>query len=146
MSRLRLGTLLALLPLLAGFTPFTQVTNVCPACRRPQTDVVQLTSGEQIACRVVAQNDDYYVLQRNGELRAAFKSEIASLKWKGGAGAASLGTGDQILQQNGVVLHGAVLQEQAGRYYVIQVGTIKHTVWASQVKSVHKAGKRVTGQ
>jgi hypothetical protein len=129
-------------PLLAGFTPFAAITNVCPQCPQlGKRDVVTFTSGAKVPCTVVAQNSDYYVLARNGELRAALKTEVSSITWRGEGGAASLGTGDQILLQNGVVLHGAIVEEQAGRLIVIQVGTLKHVVWHSQVKSVHKAGK-----
>src|SRR5512143_3389675 len=53
--------LLPLLPALWGFTPFTAVRNVCPACPRPKTDLVKLTSGQTVTCTVMAQNDDYYV-------------------------------------------------------------------------------------
>jgi len=146
MARARWWLLLALplsLPLL-GFTPFSEVSNVCPKCPPAKTDLVVLVSGTKIACRVLAQNDDYYVLSRHGEQRAVMKAEVSKVKWRSADGASSLGTGDQILQKNGVVLHGAVVEEGGGRFYVIQVGTIKHVVWVSQIQSLHRAGKAVT--
>lgn len=143
MTTRTLAGLLALLPaslLLCGFTPFTSVTNVCPSCDKPKSDVVVLRSGTRVRCSVVAQNTDYYVIERFGEYRAVTKNEASSVEWKGKGGPANLGTGDQILLKNGVVLHGAIIEEVKGRYFSIQVGTLKHIVWVSQIQSVHKAG------
>jgi len=140
-TRKSIAILLLLLPAGMGFTPFTEVTNVCPACPQGKRDLITLTSGTKVACSVVAQNSDYYVVARHGEYRAVEKSEVSSVKWRGEGGAATRGTGDQILQKNGVVLHGAIVEEQAGRYLVIQVGSLKHVVWVGQIKSAHKGGK-----
>jgi hypothetical protein len=142
--RLLLLPALPLLSLLCGFTPFTKVTNVCPKCKQPATDVVVLTNGFEIKGTVVAQNPDYYVVERHKEQRAVEKAEVSAVRWKSGAGPANLASGDQILLKNGVVLHGAITEETAGRLYMIQVRTLKHTVWVSQIKSVHKAGVAVT--
>jgi hypothetical protein len=136
--------LAAALPLalfLWGFTPFTKVTNVCPKCKQPPNDVVVLTNGYRITCTVIAQNNDYYVVTRHGELRAAEKAEVSSVRWKTGTGPGSLGIGDQILLKNGVLLHGTISDAVAGRYFMIQVGTLKHVAWVSQIKTVHRAGK-----
>jgi hypothetical protein len=102
---------------------------------------VTLASGQRIPCSVMAQNSNYYVISRYGELRALEKSEVTAVKWKNPTEAQSLGTGDQILTKTGVVLHGAILDQQQGRYFIIQVGAFKHTVWSSQIQSVHKAGQ-----
>lgn len=127
--------------LLSGFTPFTAVTNVCPSCKRPRSDVLVLTGGTKVWGDVVAQNDDYYVVERYDEYRAVRKSAVASMELEGKAGPANIGTGDQILLNNGIVLHGAILEEQKQRYFIIQVGTLKHAAWVSQIKSVHRGGK-----
>jgi hypothetical protein len=142
--RLMLATLLPLLLVLWGFTPFTKVTNVCPKCKQPPSDVVVLTNGYQVPCTVIAQNDDYYILARHGELRAAEKAEVSSVRWRSGSGPAALGSGDQILLKNGVLLHGAIGDTVPGRYFTIQVGTLKHIAWVSQIKTVHRAGKPVS--
>lgn len=128
--------------LLCGFTSFTQVRNVCPTCpKTTKTDVVLLSSGMRLECSVVAQNAEYYVLERYGELRAALKTEVKSIQWKAKAGApTNLNIGDQILTTNNVVYHGTITGEQKGRYFEIQVGTRKHLVWYSQIKSVHRGG------
>jgi len=125
---------------LCGFTPFTRVVNVCPRCKAAKTDVIVLSNGFKVAGDVVAQNTEYYVVDRYGEYRAVTKSEATKVEWKDKGGPANLGTGDQILLKNGVVLHGAITQEKSGRYFIIQVGTLNHVVWHSQIKSVHKGG------
>jgi hypothetical protein len=131
---------------LCGFTPFTRVTNVCPKCPAEKTDVIVLSNGFRVAGAVVAQNNDYYVVDRYGEYRAVTKSEAASVEWKDKGGPSNLGTGDQILLKNGVVLHGAITKQVPGRYFVIQVGALSHTVWHSQIQSVHKAGSPISFQ
>jgi hypothetical protein len=131
-------------PFLLGFTPFTPVVNVCPKCPAPKTDLVALTSGLKIPCRIIAQTSDFYVIARHGELRAVEKTLVWQVKWRDAAAGASLASGDQILQKNGVVLHGTITDEQPGRFFIIQVGTAKHVVWMSQIQSVHKAGKPYT--
>lgn len=140
---MRRGLLITVLPLvffLWGFTPFTTTTNICPKCPKAKADVVSLTTGLKITCNVLAQNNDYYVLEWRGELRAVMRSEVQGIEWKEEGGAAKLGTGDQILTKNNIVYHGAIVQEQQGRLFVIQVGSLKHTIWHSQIQSVHKGG------
>lgn len=129
---------------LCGFTPFTRVTNVCPKCKAEKTDVIVLSNGFKVVGNVVAQNTDYYVVDRYSEYRAVAKSEASKVEWKDKGGPGNLGTGDQILLKNGVVLHGAITKEKSGRYFVIQVGTLNHTVWHSQIKNVHKGGTAYT--
>jgi len=128
--------------LLTGFTPFTRVVNVCPKCPAPKTDVLVLANGFRVEGNVVAQNESFYVVERFGEYRAAMKNEVARVEWKDRGGPANLGTGDQILLGNGVVLHGAITDEKVGRYFEIQVGSLRHVVWHSQVNSVFKGGSR----
>ena len=128
--------------MLCGFTSFTPVKNICPTCPKTQkVDVVLLTTGLRLECSVLARNNDYYVLERYGELRAALKSEVKSIEWKNKTAPPNLTVGDQILTTNNVVYHGTVTGEQKGRYFEIKVGTRKHLVWYSQVKSVHRGGQ-----
>lgn len=131
---------LPLLLLQLGFTPFTPVTSVCPTCA-VMADEITLTSGTRVFCRVVAMNDDYYVVSSHGELRLVQKSEITSLKWKDKHGAVNVAIGDQVLLKDGSVRHGAIVEEQQGRYLVMQVGAMKHILWYTQIQSVHRAGK-----
>jgi hypothetical protein len=139
-SSLPLWLVFLLVPLSYGFTPFTAVMNVCPTCLASKQDVVSLTSGQQISCTVLAQNDDYYIITVHGEHRLVTKSEVGAVTWKKSGGPTSLGTGDQILTKNGVVLHGSITEEERGRFFVIQVGSLRHVVWNAQITSVHKGG------
>jgi hypothetical protein len=106
-----------------------------------KTDVVVLSNGYRVWGNVVAQNESYYVVERFGEFRAVTKAESTSIEWKDKGGPAHLGTGDQILLKNNVVLHGAITEEKTGRYFVIQVGPLRHVAWVDQIRSVHKGGK-----
>ena len=142
--RTKRSLLLAALPLcllLWGFIPFTAVTDVCPTCPKAKTDVVVLTTGERVACSVVAQNDHFYVLEYYGEYRAALRSEVSSVEWKDPNGASAIGTGDQLLTTTQILYHGSIVKEESGRYFVIQVGNLQHTVWANQVTNAYKGGK-----
>jgi hypothetical protein len=132
-----LALLFLALPL-AAFADFTEVTEVCPSCTRPTADVVVLTSGAQVWCNVLAENDDYYVLERFGELRAAFKSEVGSIHWGPGRSAAELPSGDQILLKNDVLYHGTILSEDPGHSFTIQSLTAKQTPAVNMIRSVHK--------
>ncbi len=134
--------LLPLLPALFGFTPFTTVSNVCPSCPKRKTDEVKLTSGLTLACKIVAQNDSYYVVTRFGELRAVMRNEIASIKWADESKGAQLSTGDQVLLKNGVVLHGSIVEQQPGRLLVIQVDSSRHIVWFGQIDKLHRNGQQ----
>ena len=127
---------------LCGFTPFTEVKSVCPSCPRPKTDQVKLASGEVLACKVIAQNDDYYVAVRFGELRAIMKSEISSIKWAAEGKGVKLPNGDQILLKNNVVLHGTIVEQQPGRLVVIRVGAGRHIVWFGQMQRLHRNGQQ----
>jgi len=143
-SALTLVGLLAVALLTSGFKPFTQVRNVCPTCKSPPTfDTVVLLTGGKIRCDVIAQNTDHYVLQRFGELRMVKKSDVSSVEWKAKT-PPTLTKGDQILLHSGSALHGAIVAEQKGRYFVIQVGTHKLTVWVGLIQAVYKNGAAYT--
>jgi hypothetical protein len=124
-----------------AFAPFSKVRHVCPRCPLPQGDLIVLMSKARVPCRVIAQNVDYYVIERLHEVRAVMKSEIASIKRK--KAETTLSTADQILLKNDVLLHGSIVEEKKGLYYVIKVGAHQHVAWLSQIKSVHRKGARV---
>jgi hypothetical protein len=141
MPRRSLAAALVVAPLCTAFTPFSTVGNVCPTCAPPSAaDVVVLTSGERIACNVVAQNADYYTLRWHGEVRSAEKAEVAKIEWHGAH--PNLQAKDQIRTKSGVVLDGKIVDEQAGRFLIIEMNGLKYVVWAEQLKDAHKAGSR----
>jgi hypothetical protein len=133
--------LLLLVVPLAGFTNFGEVSDVCPACGKPTKDVVVLKSIGPVWCNVIAENDDYYVVERFGEVRAALKSEVESVRWGSGRSATSLEKADQILLKNNLVYNGQILSEDPGRFFTMQCPNFKQTPWVNMVKSVHKAGQ-----
>jgi hypothetical protein len=139
MRGLRSLILLLLAAPLAGFADFTEVQSVCPTCEHPTKDIVVLKSGATVWCNVVAENDDYWVLERFGELRAAFKSEVSSVRWGHGRSASSLEPADQILLTNDVVYNGTVQGEEPGIRFIIQTPLQKQTPSVRLIRSVHKA-------
>lgn len=143
MPRRSLALALVLAPLCMAFTPFSTVTNVCPTCPPPSSaDVVVLKSGQRVACNVVAQNADYYTLRWHGEVRSAEKAEVEKVEWHGAH--PNLQAKDQVRTTGGVVLDGKIVDEQAGRFLVIDMNGLKYIVWADQLKDAHKAGTRYT--
>lgn len=141
--RTKRSLLLAILPLsllLWGFVPFSQVTDVCPTCPKAKTDVVVFNTGLKVPCSVVAKNAHFYIVEWYGEYRAALLSEVTNIEWKDPNGANAIGTGDQLLTKNNILYHGSIVKEEPGRYFVIQVGSLQHTVWHSQVMNAYKAG------
>ncbi len=131
----------AALPFLAAFKPFTETTNVCPSCAVTSTHVVVLKNGDKIPCEVVAQNDDFFVLRWHSEYRAAERSEVDHVEWRG-TDPASLKLTDQIRDRDGVVYQGGII-EQNDRYFVIEGDGFRHTVWIPRILDVHKSGKLV---
>lgn len=130
--------------LLFGFTPFTSVSNVCPKCTTgPKFDEVALLAGKKVAANVIAQNSDYYVVERFGELRMIKKGDVSAVEWKD-KGPRKLAAGDQILLKSGVVFHGAITEELKGRLFVIRVGERTHQVWNSQIQAVYRGGNLYT--
>lgn len=123
-----------------GFLPFTKVKDVCPACAKSKRDVVVFLSGVRVNCTVVAQNVDYYVVERLGEYRVVAKSNISAVDWRKKKGA-ELAAGDQVITAGGIVFHGRIVEEVRGRYFVVQSGHLRHIVWVAQIKAVYKAGK-----
>ncbi len=142
--RAKRSLFLAILPLcllLWGFVPFTPVTDVCPTCPKAKTDVVVMLTGLKVPCSVVAQNAHFYVLEWYGEYRVALKTEVSKIEWKDPNGASAIGTGDQLLTKNNILYHGSIVKEEPGRYFVIQVGNLQHTIWHSQVQNAYKGGQ-----
>ncbi len=144
-SRLSLlAAALGVLLLGSGFKPFPVVKNVCPLCKgKPSFDTVVLTTGAKIRCDVIAQNSDYYVLERFGVLRMVRKTDVSSVEWKSNT-PPKLATGDQVLLHSGLALHGTIYTVQKGRFIEIRSGKHMHTVWVSQIQAAYQGGKALT--
>lgn len=94
------------------FKPFTKVENVCPDCEQPRADIIELSSGDSIRGTVVAENTDFYVVVRYGEVRAVPRSDVQAIEWAGGNKPSGLMNKDQILLPNGHVLSGTITEEK----------------------------------
>ena len=81
------------------------------------------------------------VLERYGEYRAAAKSAVASVQRQAASGGVVPSSQDQVLLDNGTLLHGTIVREQPGRYVLIQMGKWQQAAWVNRIKAVHKAGK-----
>jgi hypothetical protein len=125
---------------LCGFTPFTEVRNVCPRCPGPEADRVVLKSGAELACKVVAQNVDSYIVERFGELRAVNKQQVASLKLREQVKVDE--SADQVVLKSGVVFSGRLVDEDKGRFFVVEMAGRRYVAWISTVRAVYKAGER----
>ena len=112
--RLLLGGVAFLM--LTGFRPFTPVTSVCPKC--PVVgDRVTLKDDSTIVCKVIAKNQDGYVLERYGELRFAQFREVKGVKWRTGKEPLGLNGYDQVLIKNReqTLLHGTLISIEPGK-------------------------------
>ncbi|MEC9442663.1 MAG: hypothetical protein VYE40_16335 [Myxococcota bacterium] len=129
-----------------SFQPFTKVTDVCPTCPKRATDTVTLNSSTKISAKVVAENDDFFVLFRYGEIRAVPKGSVQSVEWANGSAPAGLTSQDQIVLRNNHVLTGSIIEENTDRgFYRMQSSVNKQTfvVFANSAESVYKAGRKV---
>lgn len=141
----RAALVLLAAPLLAAFTPFASGKTVCATCPPPSgADVVVLKGGERVWGSVTAKNADYYVVRRNGEVRAAELTEVDKIEWHGGLAPGALTSKDQIRTKGGVVLDGKLVEEEPGRYLVIEMASVRYVVWMEQIRDVHKLGNRYT--
>ena len=64
-----------------GFRPFSSVADVCPSCPKRASDELTLTDDSKVRAKVVAENDDFFVLSRYSEVRALPKTSVQSVEW-----------------------------------------------------------------
>ena len=129
-----------------NFQPFTKVTDVCPTCPKRATDTITLNSSTKIAAKVVAENDDFFVLVRYGEVRAVPKGSVQSVEWANGSAPTGLTSQDQIVLRSNHVLTGSIIEENKDRgFYRMQSSVNKQTfvVFDNSAESVYKAGRKV---
>jgi hypothetical protein len=129
-----------------GFKPFTKVDSVCEKCTSgPAWDHVTLKSGQEVAATIIAENDDFLVLEHFGELRAARRDEIATVT-KNPAAVRPPGFTDQLLLTDGTVRAGTLTGDPAADMIEMNVpGTPapQHHIAKVAVAAVYKAGKKL---
>lgn len=130
------------------FQPFSNVKDVCPSCPKTATDVITLNNNTKIRAKVVAENTDFMVIVRYGELRVVPRSKVESVVWGDGSKAAGLTSQDQIVLKNGHVLTGSITEEkdEPSSYFRMQSGVNKQTyvIFKTQVSKAYKAGSPYT--
>ncbi|GEM_PF-1996870 len=129
------------------FRPFSEVEDVCPDCEPTAADVVSLTSGESVRCDVVAQNEDFMVLERYGEVRAVSRDNVTSVEWADGQRPGDLESSDQILLNNGHVLTGTITEtNDTPGHYVMKsdVSDVSFVVFKTEAKAVYRDGSAVS--
>jgi len=101
---------------LSAYRPFTNVTNVCPSCPE-RGDKITLAKGDVLVARVLARNEDGWIVQKNGELRLILIGEVQKVQFEGGSEPKSLGEWDQIVVKNPsqTVLHGTIVSMEPGK-------------------------------
>lgn len=128
----------------ADFKPFTPVTNVCPECEQPKADEMKLKDGQAIRGTVVAENVDFYVFLRYGEVRAIPKSLVASMTWANGKKPSGLDGFEQILLKNGHVLSGTITNDSdKPPLFELKASfaDVKFMVTKDQIKKAYRNGE-----
>lgn len=130
------------------FKPFSNVKDVCPACPKPTTDVITLDNNTKIRAKVVAENVEFMVIVRYGEVRVVLRRKVESVSWGDGSKSAGLTSQDQLVLNNGHVLTGSITEEKdtPSAYFRMQSGVNKQTyvIFKSQVAKAYKAGSVYT--
>lgn len=129
------------------FEPFHEVENVCPDCEKPESDTVELSDGTTVRCTIVAENQDFLVVERYGETRGIPNSEVASKSYADGGPPSDLRSQDQIVLKNGHVLTGSIVDEsdKPGHYQLKSaVGDFSYVVFKSQAEALYREGSKET--
>ncbi|MFU8803363.1 MAG: hypothetical protein ACNA8W_06105 [Bradymonadaceae bacterium] len=127
-----------------SFRPFSDVTNVCPTCEAPASDVLELRNGNEVRATVVAINPSFYTVVRFGEVRTVPTGDVQNVKWEKGSQPGGLDNLDQIVLKNGHVLTGSiVVNNETPAYYQIKSSYMEYTytVFKSQAAKVFEKGK-----
>lgn len=127
------------------FQPFTDVGDVCPDCPGPHTEVLTLVGGETVKANLVAENDDFFVAERYGEVRTIPHAVIATVKWTDESRRSELKSQDQILLPNGHVLTGKIIKESdEPAFFQLEssLGDFTHVAFEGQIDRVYRQGKR----
>jgi hypothetical protein len=128
------------------FKPFTSVQNVCPDCDTVSWDVVTLTDDTKVEANVIAENVDFLVVEKYGEIRAIPHDQIKSTNWVDDREPSGLKEGDQIVLNNGTILSGNITDEseKPGHFQLkSSVGGSSFTVFKTQVDALYRDGKIV---
>ncbi len=131
------------LPAMA-YDAFTPVTNVCPTCTQPPADVVTMSDGAKLRCKIISENTNFYVGYANGEVRMLPKTEVQKIEWQSGQPPMNLKTFDQIVLNNGHVLSGTIVEDKnSPPLFQIKLSEVDVTIMVNkdQIKQLFRAGE-----
>ncbi len=127
------------------FESFSEVENVCPDCDRPPADEVALRGGETIRGTIVAKNEDFWVVERYGEVRGIPEGEVESTSFEDDSRPSDLQSQDQIVLKNGHVLTGEITDESdEPPHYEIEssVLDVSYVVFKEEAKALYRGGSK----
>lgn len=130
----------------ADFRPFAAVQDVCPTCPKRAEDNITMDNGTKVKARIEAENDDYLILSRYGEVRMLPKSRLMSVDWANNSARTGLTSQDQIVLNTGHVLTGNIIEEntETGLYRLqSSLNQQIYVVFAKEAEAIYKAGSRI---
>lgn len=123
------------------FREFTSVENVCPdECDQRPSDVLHLKDGRKVRGRVIANNHEFFVVNRLHEIRAVPLEKVKNIDWHDGQ-PEDLTDYDQILLKSGHVLSGKITGGDKNPTYLEIEGQLTdntYTVFESQIEEVYR--------
>ena len=126
-----------------SFRPFDDVTSNCAKCPIPGADKLTLKDGQVVDAIIVAENPNFYVLAKFGELRAIGLDQVAKLERNPKADRGK-GHVDVLLTKGNLVVSGQLISDDASTGYVefASVGVATHMrILKSMVAVIFKSGK-----
>lgn len=129
----------------ADFRPFTPVQDVCSACSKRAEDAITMDNGTKVKARIEAENDDYLILSRYGEVRLMPKTRLTSVDWANNAARSGLTSQDQVILKKGHVITGTIIEENAETGLLRIQSSLNqqiYVVFAREAEAIYKAGTR----
>lgn len=130
-----------------SYEPFSEVENACPDCDKPAADEITLDNGETIRGTIVAKNDDFWVVERYGEVRAIPNGKIKSTSFEDGSRPSNLESQDQIVLPNGHVLTGEIVDEsdKPGHFQIeSSILNVSYVVFKKKAQALYRGGSKKT--
>ncbi len=141
-----MGVMVSSTAMAADFRPFSTVEDVCPTCPKRAEDTITLDNGTKVKARIVAENDDYLILSRYGEVRVLPKSRLMSVDWANNSARSGLTSQDQIVLGNGHVITGNIIEEnsETGLYRLqSSLNQQIYVVFAKEAEAIYKGGSKI---
>ena len=128
------------------FESFSNVKDVCPDCDKTKSDTVTLTGGETIRCNIVAENDDFLVVERFGEVRGIPIHEVDSKSFADSR-PSNLKSQDQLVLKSGHIVTGEIVDEsdKPGHFQLkSSIRDFSYVVFKTEAKALYRSGSKET--